>query len=541
MSVIWNAFSREGGLSAVAAMLWWLGVGAASLGLACLPLLFGLAPDLAIAQAQTAVCSNTPDAEERIECTEDATSTSNIEIEAVDIDIDTSVDTEPGIHAKHEGTGNVEVDVRSDTSSTIDSAGSDSHGIHGEHAGTGDIIMNVKGTEITTTGDSSHGVYAEHTGDGNIDIDVTDGSDIDIQGQGDEFAIRATLVGDGDIDVLVDDTTTNGSIDIKHRGVGTSTVRVTNSAIDSDHKYGIYNEHSHTNLDPTKIGRTDTNTYVVNTNITLSGTAGVAVWGEVSSKSTLGDVLVDVDGAVIKTTGVSAIGIKGRNLADVGDVDVNVRDSTVESVSFGIEATRSSGGRGAVRLDVRDTEVTTTANYGFGIKVNNASEDTTADDVHTVSVEDSTITTKGFRAHGILSNRESVGVAIVEIQNVDIVTEGTALSSDGFSTFAVGIFARHNDTSLASNPLAEGGDLKVDVQGGSITTHGAYSYGIWGRLEEGNGGEISITTGGGNSITTTGDGGHGIVAYHQCHSRPGFTATHPAALAGCIPFTKQPT
>ena len=133
-------------------------------------------------------------------------------IEAVALDIDTSVDSEPGIHAKHEGTGNVEVDVRSDTSSTIDSAGSDSHGIHGEHAGTGDIILNVKGTEITTTGDSSHGVYAEHTGDGNIDIDVTDGSDIDIQARAMNSRFGPRWVGDGDI-ILVDDTTTNSSID----------------------------------------------------------------------------------------------------------------------------------------------------------------------------------------------------------------------------------------------------------------------------------------------------------------------------------------
>ena len=215
-------------------------VGALARRAGVLPVLafFALALWAVEGQAQTAVavCSNTPVAGERIECTEDTTSTSDIDIDAVDVDIDTSVENESGIHAKHEGAGKIDVEVRSDTAGTIDTAGINAHGIHSEHTGTGDITINVQKTKITTTGDDANGVYVEHTGDGNINIDVLDGSNIDIQGGGDEYAIRAEHDGDGDIDVLVDDTTTNNFIEIVHFGVGASTVRVENSTIDSGPK-----------------------------------------------------------------------------------------------------------------------------------------------------------------------------------------------------------------------------------------------------------------------------------------------------------------
>lgn len=153
-------------------------------------------------------------------------------------------------------------------------------------------------------------------------------------------------------------------------------------------------------------------------------------------------------------------------------------------------------------------------------KVNNASEDATVDEVHTVFVEDSTITTKGSSAHGVYSNRASVGDAVIEIRNVHIVTESTELHPVYGDTYSVGILAQHYDASLAGNSLAEGGNLKVDVQGGSIKTHGVYSYGIQGIFGYGNGGGVSITTAGGNSITTTGDHGHGIVVSHYGTAQP---------------------
>ena len=468
---------------------------------------------LVLAQAPahaTAVCSDTPASGERIECVEEANST--IDINAVDIDIDTSADDEPGVKASHEGTADVEIDVSAtgaDAPSTIDTTGADAHGLHAEYTGTGDIIINIENTGITTTGDSSHGVHAKHTGDGDIDIEVVDGSNIDIQGAGNEYAVRAAHDGDGDIVVFLEDATTNNTIRIEHHGVGTSTVRVMDSTITSDQVNGIVNVHSHTSSDPRKTGRTDSSTYVTNTDITLSGESGGtnnfgAVYGDVSSNSDVGDVLVDVEDSKIVTTGARAFGVRGRNLAKVGDIRVNVRNSTIESVSTGIRADRNATGRGAVYVDVQDTTVTTTGDHAYGIHTLNASEDATASDVQELAVEDSTITTKGLEAHGILNYRDGDGDIVIDARNVDIVTESTALGTYG-DTFTHGIWARHKGL----------GDIDIDLQGGTTDTKGAYSYGVYGLLEKDtNGGTISIETGDGHAITTTGVNGHGVVAYH---------------------------
>ncbi len=85
----------------------------AHFGLDCLTLFFALVFGVATAQAQTAVCSNTPGAGERIECTKDAISTSDID--AANVDIDTTGNNQSGVHAKHEGDGNIDINVSSST------------------------------------------------------------------------------------------------------------------------------------------------------------------------------------------------------------------------------------------------------------------------------------------------------------------------------------------------------------------------------------------------------------------------------------------
>ena len=117
----------------------------AAIGVIVLALLAVLVFSAATSHAQTtAVCDNSPGAGERIECIEDATSTS---------DIDTSGMEEPGVHAKHEGTGIIDIHVSADVSgeqpvrSTIDTTGTRANGIHGEHTGTGDIGLDVRMTD----------------------------------------------------------------------------------------------------------------------------------------------------------------------------------------------------------------------------------------------------------------------------------------------------------------------------------------------------------------------------------------------------------
>ena len=76
-----------------------------------------------------AVCSNTPEAGDHIECTEDSTSTSDIDIDAAGLDIDVNGIATAGVRAKHNGSGDVSIRITGETTgdattaSTIDVMG----------------------------------------------------------------------------------------------------------------------------------------------------------------------------------------------------------------------------------------------------------------------------------------------------------------------------------------------------------------------------------------------------------------------------------
>ena len=73
-----------------------------------LALLIALGLDLTTAYAQaTAVCSNMPGSGERISCTEARNSTTDIDIDAQRVDVDTTMLNEHGIYGEHNGTGNI--------------------------------------------------------------------------------------------------------------------------------------------------------------------------------------------------------------------------------------------------------------------------------------------------------------------------------------------------------------------------------------------------------------------------------------------------
>ena len=61
---------------------------------------------------QTAVCSATPGAGERVECTQPDTSSDDISLTLKDIDIDTTEDDAHGVHGHHEGSGRIYIDIQ---------------------------------------------------------------------------------------------------------------------------------------------------------------------------------------------------------------------------------------------------------------------------------------------------------------------------------------------------------------------------------------------------------------------------------------------
>ena len=102
---------------------------------------------------QTAVCSETPATGERVECTEDATSSDEIRLILKGIDIDTMDDAAYGIYGHHEGSGKIFIDLQTGLDESAEA-----------------LIRN----DIDTTGDNAPGVYGRHVGSGNVEIGAQD-------------------------------------------------------------------------------------------------------------------------------------------------------------------------------------------------------------------------------------------------------------------------------------------------------------------------------------------------------------------------------
>ena len=449
----------------------------------------------ALAQ-QTAVCSNTPATDERIEFTEDATSTDAIDIDAECIDIDTTGPMEHGVHGKHEGAGAIDIDVLSGVdannqviNSAIDTEGEGAHGVYGHHTGAGKIDIDVQFAKITTASQGARGVYAFHEGDGDIDIYFGNGS-IDTTGTYvDSPLLRAHGIYGG------------------HKGFGNIDIVASNGQITTAGTvaYGIF---GHIEKEPAFPEDAVSNVSITATNmdITTEGqhANGIIAWHErTPADSSSGTIEVNVQGGTIKTN--SGWGITGLHQSE-GDIFIDVRDVNIRTQGYAIFGKRDPRPEyfpqnGNVDIYAENLTIETWGGSGHGIF---GWQQDGIGDVR-IDVRDTTITTNDTRSYGIRGwQQDGIGDVRIDVRDTTIMTQNTDIYQN-IGTLSFGIYAAHQGL---------GGNIDINVQGGSIETHGSYSYGIRGDLGAGNGGEIKIVTGGGNTITTSGENAHGIVAYH---------------------------
>ena len=185
---------------------------------------------------QTAVCSDTPEEGERIECNAPSTSSTDVDLGPEGVNIDTTYRNFPGVAGLHKGTGDINIDLGYDLVqedeggdytiiySTIRTSGGSSSddsapGVYGRHIGAGDI--DVRFTDITTTNALSDGIEAfiGHTdietddpslAKGNIDIDVDGLVTIETEGAGSEGVSARHSGGEGWIDIDITDAGPGG-------------------------------------------------------------------------------------------------------------------------------------------------------------------------------------------------------------------------------------------------------------------------------------------------------------------------------------------
>ena len=480
-----------------------------------------LAPSASgVSAQQTAVCSDTPGEGERIECTQDSTSTTDIGIYPRGIDIDATDPEGAGVAGLHAGTGDITIDVRFEVVeedgeftvvfSDITTTGDKASGVYGRHTGAGDITIVTELTGIVVTGQTANGIEAfiGHTdiemdtlplASGNIDIDVKAGSAISVEGRNGHGVFARHGGGEGRVEIDVvysEEIATKGGfgangIYVWRHGTATGPVNVTVTGVD----------------------------------IKTEGRSSHAVFVDHQGKDNA-DISIIVDGARVgefRTAEYNGYGIRGwRNGGSdgvgTGTVDIDVRDLRIITTGprgRGIDAYHT--GTGDIDIDIEDGSIATSGELAYGIRARhqpvtfNTDEDNNriyilqAGDI-TIDLNDLAITTRGVSAHGIEGYHQNAGDLVIRPQNVTIKTRSRGdyiYRGDNLGTVAHGIYGTHTGS----------GDIDIDIEGGSITTRGSYSYGIHGyHTGDGN---ISITTRDGHTIATTGDTAHAIVAYHS--------------------------
>ncbi|MDD9992392.1 MAG: autotransporter domain-containing protein [Rhodospirillales bacterium] len=411
----------------------------AALAIGSLVLLFALTLGAQHARAQTAVCSDTPGSGERIECTEDATSTSNIDIDAAAIDID-AVDNH-GIHVQHEGTGNIDIAVQGRTEtdntvtrSTIDLTGTTPHRMYAvdvRHEGSGSVDVRIESTDINNQLTDGGGVRAEHHGTGDLSLTVDESTKIDSMFTG----VIGVKQGPGELEVRVQG----------------------DSRVVSAGAYGVYAIHTDSS------GPYDSVTIVKDSTVSVTGTGSIAVRS--FRENGRGISRVDVRDSTITATGDQRTGIVGTHSGE-GDIDVLVENTSVTTngmIAHPVYAQHHKEGKITVR--VRDSMIRAestelhptfkgTFSYGiFGRSYGIGDID--------IDVQGGSITTKGVNSYGIHARHQDVGDIIIDTRSSHAITTTGAN--------AHGILAEHR----GNDP----GSATIRVQG-SVQASGANASGI---------------------------------------------------------------
>ncbi len=368
------------------------------------------------ASGQTAKCTNTPAAGERVVCEKDASSGDDIEIllEGVDIDVTATAVNTYAVHAWHKGTGDIDIEVTQSldeaggaVGSTIDTTGSfQAFAVFGEHTGTGAIDITVFAATITTTGKTGHAVHGRHHGAGRISLDVS-GSSIkttmkDAHGvyashqnddaaeagvsvtassnrivtEGDDaHAIRGTSYGRGDVAI----TSASNTITTKgkeargifgyHRGDGDTVIRSTGDTIVTEH---------HTAGED-------------------SGADGILAWHQRGT----GDIDIDVAGGSIRTSGERSMGVYGIHQGSGGIrivAEGGQRIATAGASARGIMAYHAGSGGIRIALEA-GSRIATAGAYASGIA---AFHGGTGEDRSMDVAVGGIVETKGAGAHGVL-------------------------------------------------------------------------------------------------------------------------------------------
>ena len=428
-----------------------------------------------VSAQQTAVCSDTPGPGERVECTEGTTSTNDIDINLQDgLDINTSGESDHGIHALHEGIGEITIRIQGVTDNNT----------------------------ITTSGKLSSGVFGRHKGKGGVDITVTD---VEITTTGEGTATRNAMGVSGELIISSGDHTPydgNYNVNINVSGSKISTM--------GSAGYGINGRFESVPNEVILMGNLEIT--ASNTEIITKGKIGRGI--DARTSNTVGDLIITMTGGSITTAGPRAVGIfadhgKKGSTGQSGDVIIHTTDANITTTwdgsevasrtdAIGIWAINRTDGEGHITITLIDTNVHTMGPTSQAVLGNRVGGDGNVN----INIQGGEITTNNYSATAIYGLHENQGSIVIVLRDVIVKSNGEQLHPSYPDTSSSGIFAWQEG----------GGDIIIDAHAGTaISTKGVLSRGIRARLERT--GNIKVTAHKGSSVTTMGKNSDGIEVF----------------------------
>ena len=383
--------------------------------------------------------------------------TANISILANAGTIASTGDDATTIFARHDGLGNIAIDV----SATTNTAGERAAAIIALHEGSGNISVNSSGT-VSTQANVAHGVIGRHSGQGDIILDAS-----------------GTITTTGNVSHALhgyaSSPTNSGSIAIN--------ATMANITVSGHETFAVYGLHD-------GLGAVSLTSLA---NIQTSGYEGYGIVGQITNTANQSAINISALGSSIVTLGDGAIGIVGRH-DGTGSLEIT-SNADIETSGSGSNAINAQNrGTGSI-------SVTSSANLATGgeaaaaIYVLNSAQANNSAIV--VAASAGSISTSGNNAAGI--RVQHVGGGTVSINS------GANISTSGLLSHGV-----YGFSSNASNDQ----NLVITVDSGLISTTGADSYGIWGR----HAGTGDIVTSTGADIYTAAGASIGI---HNQHTGAG--------------------
>ena len=347
-----------------------------------------------------------------------------------DVSITTTGDGDAGLFASTTGAGT----IRIDSGATISTGGRDADGIYVLSERAADIAIHASGS-ISVSGPSAAGIYAEVEEAGSIEI-VADG---DIATSGSGSGIGAYVYGEGangdiNVDFSGSITTTDSrstAIEIRNESLGSISFVSTGNIDRAGTSSGAIN------IDQTNLNATGPVTVSMTAGTLRSGGSGVVLLNLGRGKT-----IVESDIDIFSRGTAIAIGSRGTSGAEVADVDLKVGDNLLT---------------GGVSAAGRNVTIVSEARFQDAILGIVGSSDGEGDiDITALS-----------GSIALAEDRRRYGIAGFNAQNGNVtIRSGIDIATIGEDTDGIG-------------SLVDGGLATIDQQGGTITTLGDASAGIY--------------------------------------------------------------